>query len=141
MKLYHHFLIGDRIRTEAAVIAGEEARQFALKYDRIAHLALGRTARNAVAEVSALLVQAVALRPLIADMAEQRAEIRGGLQILRCRFRRPVHVGDRLTTEAEIVAKRLTGSLGRVRQNAEVFNQRRESVARFDLLWQVAAAG
>lgn len=142
MKMYHQFHIGDLLRAAPVVVQPREARTFAERFDKLAAFPLPGSPQAKLQlgqMVSPMLVQALALGEIFADMHAAGAAVAGGPAIISLRFHADVYVHDRLQIEAGIVSKRLRDGVGRVRQNVRVYNQTRQPVMTCALVWPIRA--
>lgn len=143
MKLYHHFMIGDRLTVGPILVNGTDAKAFAQKHDPLA-LVPGAAGPHATIRfgriASPLFVLAACLQPLHADMLAAQAALAGPPLWDEVRFPSPVYPLDRLFVEAEVTDKTLGTDGGRVTQTVRVRNQNDLVVLTVRVTWPVVAA-
>lgn len=140
--MYHQFMVGDFLRSPPVAVSREEARTFARNYDPLFDRPVPGTPQadiHAGQMVSPLFVQMLCLKPVFADMQASQAALDGVPALAALRFFHAVYAHDRLSTEAEIVSKRLHDGVGRVHQRVRAFNQNRAPVLRVSLIWPIRA--
>lgn len=143
MKLYHHFMIGDRLKLGPILVNGADAKAFAQKHDPLALVpgAAGPQSTMKFGRVaSPMFVLALSLQPLHADMLSAQAALGGPPLWDEVRFPSPVYPMDRLFLEAEVVDKKLGTNGGNVTQALEVRNQNGLLVLSARVTWPVVAA-
>ncbi len=138
MAFFEDFAVGQTRAFGRYEVTREEVIAFASRYDpQPFHLDDAAAARTHFGRVAASgwHTTAMAMAMAVADMGDDDGSL-GGVGVDNLRWLKPVHPGDTLRCESEVltVEPSSTRPIGRVRTRTTVFNQHGEPVLRFEPL-------